>query len=352
MTGMPGDPLGVRDGASIWHADVADLYDAWPAPDCIISDGAYGLGGFPGDPRDVGGLAGWYRPHVAAWTRRATPRTTLWFWNTEVGWATVHPLLVEAGWEYRACCTWNKGTGHIAGNVNTATLQQLPVVTEVCVHYRRPPFFRLRGTGPGPEIPLQQWLRSEWARAGLTLHEADVACGVRNAASRKYLTKDRLWYPPPDEALARMAAYADRHGDPAGVPYLSVAGSGRGATGGSWEEVRAAFHCPFGVTNVWEEPPVDRIERLRIPDGKGRIRRLNQKPLRLVARTVALGTDPGGVVWEPFGSTCPAALAAHRQSRRCCSAESIGEIARAAVQRLDAYDGVPELAARALGTGG
>ena len=40
----------------------------------------------------------WYRPHVETWSRAARPATTLWFWNTELGWATVHPLLRDVPW--------------------------------------------------------------------------------------------------------------------------------------------------------------------------------------------------------------------------------------------------------------
>lgn len=33
----------------------------------------------------------------------------------------------------------------------------------------------------------------EWQRAGLPLYKANEACGVKNAATRKYLTQDWLW---------------------------------------------------------------------------------------------------------------------------------------------------------------
>lgn len=67
-----------------------EVYEKWPRPDLIVSDGAYGIGGFPGDPMDVDGLEDWYAEHVSAWSKHVHPATTLWFWNTEVGWATVH----------------------------------------------------------------------------------------------------------------------------------------------------------------------------------------------------------------------------------------------------------------------
>ena len=37
-----------------------EVYDDWPPPDLIVSDGAYGVGGFPGAPRTPDGLEEWY----------------------------------------------------------------------------------------------------------------------------------------------------------------------------------------------------------------------------------------------------------------------------------------------------
>lgn len=122
------------------------------------------------------GLVDWYAPHVAQWSKRAKPSTSLWFWNTEVGWATVHPLLEANGWEYVQLVTWDKGLSHIAGNVNGNTIRQFPVVTEVSALYRR----RLTlPTEDGGVLGVQQWLRAEWRRSGLPLCRANEACGVK-----------------------------------------------------------------------------------------------------------------------------------------------------------------------------
>ena len=58
--------------------DALDFYDTWDTPTTIISDGAYGVGGFPGDPRTPTDLPRWYEPHIAAWSAKATLATTLW----------------------------------------------------------------------------------------------------------------------------------------------------------------------------------------------------------------------------------------------------------------------------------
>jgi hypothetical protein len=120
----------VEQSAYLLHrGDALDVYRSWPAPTAIISDGAYGVRGFHGDTVGTDRIAEWYQPHVEAWSRLAGPATTLWFWNTEVGWATVHPLLVRHGWEYVQAITWDKGIGHIAGNVNGKTIRRFPVVS-------------------------------------------------------------------------------------------------------------------------------------------------------------------------------------------------------------------------------
>ena len=305
------------------------LYNGWPDPTCIVSDGPYGLDGFPGDLRVASGLADWYEPHIRAWSAKATPQTTLWFWNSELGWATVHPVLQAFGWEYRSCHVWNKGLGHIAGNANTRTLRKLPVTTEVCVQYVKPPRFN--------GMTMQKWLRHEWQRAGLPLRLANAACGVANAATRKYLTADHLWYFPPPDAFVALASYANVHGDPKGRPYFRVNGE-RPFTVQEWERQRAKFTCPAGLTNVWNQPHVGGAERIngdrQAMRWKFKSLHGSQKPLALVNMTIEICTERGDMVWEPFGGLCPAAVSAWRIGRACRSAEIVPEFYHAATRRL------------------
>lgn len=310
-------------------ADVLTLYDKWSEPTCIVSDGAYGLDLFPSDPKTITGLIEWYHPHVEAWSRRATPSTTLWFWNTEIGWATVHPLLAANGWEYRSLNVWDKGVAHIAGNCNTQTMRKFPVVTEVCAHYGRAERF----VGPSGQDfsinDMQTWLRNEWIRSGLPMYLANEACGVKNAATRKYLTACHLWYYPPPEMFAAMAAYVNRHGEARGCPYFSLDGK-TVVSAAAWERLRAKFYCPMGVTNVWAEPAVRGDERVKIG---GRAMHTNQKPLALLERLIRASTDEGDVVWEPFGGLCSVAVAAKAAGRKCLSAEIVPEFHEAALRR-------------------
>lgn len=316
------------EGVSIHNGPAEECYDRWPNPVCIVVDGPYGVGGFPGDPLDPGELADWYRPHVEAWSRHATPETTLWFWNTELGWANVHPVLSAHGWKYRACHVWNKGMAHVAGNANSKTLRKLPVVTEVCVQYVMPARFEINSE----PMSMQDWLRHEWQRSGLPFYLSNEACGVRNAASRKYLAPDHVWYYPPPDMFERLATYANKHGNPNGRPYFSTDGR-RPLRRAEWARMRAKFECPIGVTNVWDHPPVNGPARLRNGDGLKALHH-NQKPLKLVRLTIKLSTDENDVVWEPFGGLCTAAVAALDLKRRCVSAEIVPEYYAAAVQRV------------------
>lgn len=290
-------------------------YEKWPSPTAIVSDGAYGVSGFPGDTATPSDLAEWYAPHVAAWSKQALPETTLWFWGTEVGWAAVHSLITLYGWEYRALHVWDKSIAHIAGNCNSKTIRRFPVVTEVCAQYVRDPKLF---TPAGQSLSLKDWLRSEWFRTGLPLYKTNEASGVKNAATRKYFTQDHLWYFPPPEMMERIAKYANHYGKATEWPYFSV--DGRAAvTATQWTKMRAKWNYIHGITNVWTEPAVRGTERLK--DAKAKVLHSNQKPLKLIEQIILASSDPADVVWEPFGGLCPVAIASIRTGRHCYSAE-------------------------------
>lgn len=344
---------------TLHRGNVFEAYQDWEAPDLIVSDGAYGVRGFRGDTTDASGLVDWYQPHLLAWAKAAKPSTSLWFWNTEAGWATVHPQLLATGWEYVQLAVWDKGLAHIAGNVNGKTIRQLPVVTEVAALYRRKVFLE---TGDGRTMDAKSWLRAEWRRSGLPLSRANEACGVRNAATRKYLTADWLWYWPPGDAVRKMAAYCMENGKATDWPYFSLDGKSM-ITAGAWDGLRATWHHRNGVTNVWSRAPLADSERL-----KGTLERsaprtykptrqsaahLNQKPLDLMLTQVAAATDEGDVVWEPFGGLASASVAAVLLGRRAYAAEVDRTFAELARARLDEADGhFSEVGAFEFGEGG
>lgn len=314
--------------ASIHHGDALGIYDEWRAPTCIIADGPYGLGKFPGEPTSPDSLAEWYAPHAAAWARASLPYTTLWFWNSEIGWAKSHPALELNGWQYEETVIWDKGINHVAGNCNSKTIRGVPVVTEVAVRYTRK---AMLSDENGIHLQMKAWLRAEWQRSGLPLSQANDACGVSNAATRKYLTQCHLWYFPPGEAVAAMSAWCMQHGEPTDRPYFTLDGVNP-PTAAAWDRMRAKWNHTHGITNVWHEPPVHGAERLKTKGSA--VAHANQKPLRLMERQILSCTDPGDVIWEPFGGLCSASVAAIRNGRIAHAAELDQEFFRIACERV------------------
>jgi site-specific DNA-methyltransferase (adenine-specific) len=311
---------------TVHFGDSLDFYGDWPSPTVIISDGGYGVLGFEGDTSDHLGLPSWYEPHIKAWAENSKPSTTLWFWNSEIGWASVHPVLEKYGWRYVNCNIWDKGKAHIAGNINTTKIRRFPVVTEVCVQYVRE--VRING------MLLKVWLLNEWKRSRLPLRDANKACGVADAAGRKYFDQGHLWYFPPPGMLVRLQEYANKHGRPEGRPYFSIDGKSS-TSAGQWGTMRPKFCCPHGVTNVWHRNPLSGKERLRINGDNGKAVHLNQKPLDLMMMIIEASSDEGDVIWEPFGGLFTACLAAGRLKRPAFGAENDATYFQYGVARLE-----------------
>ena len=318
--------LSVNKNIKLFCDDAINLYEKWESPTVIISDGPYGVNGFPGDLLSSKGLDSWYEEHIKRWSELSTPLTTLWFWNTEVGWATVHPVLEKYGWQYVSCCIWDKGMSHVAGNTNTKTIRHLPVVTEVCVQYVRKPEFYV----DGKSLTMKDWLRYEWRRTGLPFSKTNAACGVKDAATRKYFTKCHLWYMPPADAFEKIAKYANAYGNEDGKPYFT--GDGVNAlTHSEWARLRAKFYCPIGVTNVWTMPQLRNGERLKVNQ---KAVHLNQKPLKLIKQIIEMTSDESDVIWDPFAGLCTSAVAAAELNRKCYCAEINQDVFDIAKERV------------------
>jgi site-specific DNA-methyltransferase (adenine-specific) len=338
----PIDDETVRLGSvSLYRGDALKAYETWLSPTVIIADGPYGLGKFPGEPHSPDGLAEWYAPHAAAWAKHSVPFTTLWFWNSEIGWAKAHPALEMHGWQYEETVVWDKGINHIAGNVNSRTIRGLPVVTELAVRYTRKVALP---TADGTQMPLKEWIRHEWQRSGLPMSQSNQACGVANAATRKYLTQCHLWYFPPGEAVVAMSRWCTKRGAKTTRPYFSIDGVNP-PTAEAWDRMRAKWTHVHALTNVWKEPPVHGAERVKDPRGSGYLH-ANQKPLALMERQILAASDANDVVWEPFGGLMSATVAAVRTGRRAHSAEINPKFFDAALARVRAE--APMLPLRAV----
>ena len=134
------------------------------------------------------------------------------------------------------------------------------------------------------------------------LDRANEACGVRNAATRKYLTRDWLWYWPPGEMIERLAALRQRARPRIRLALLLARRPGP-VTAKEWDALRHRWRHAHGLTNVWQLAPLHGVERV-----KGTMRRaaprvynpsslsaahLNQKPLEFMHRILNAVTDPG-----------------------------------------------------------
>jgi len=312
----------------LFNDNVENKYYSWESPNIIISDGAYGISGFKGDTHSYDKLVEWYEPHIQEWSKKSNAGTTLWFWNTEIGFATVHPILEKYGWEYVSCNIWNKGIQHIAGNCNIKTLKSFPIVTEICAQYVKKALLKI----DGQEIGLKEWIRQEWNKAGLTLNQANLACGVANAASRKYLTKDHLWYAPPAEHFENLVSYANQYGDEEHRPYFSIDGK-NSLSKNEYEKLFHVFKGKYGITNVWEVPPLHSKERIKVGNSP-KYFHLNQKPLYLMSLIISVSSNEGDVIWEPFGGIFSASLAGHQIRRKVYGAEVDSNIFQTGLSRF------------------
>ena len=72
---------------------------------------------------------------------------------------------------------------------------------------------------------------------------------------------------------------------------------------------------------MWTRGPLHGPERVRVPQISGRAAHLNQKPLDLMRLIVGATSEPGDVVWEPFGGLFSGALACRQLGRRAFSCE-------------------------------
>lgn len=313
----------------LFYGDALNFYDSWKNPNIIISDGPYGINGYNGDAKSPKELIEMYRPHIKKWSQHAHMGCTLWFWNTEIGWATVHPLLEKSGWEYKGINIWNKGIGFIAGNINTKTLSRFPAVSEVCAQYIMAPTFKYNNKF----VSEKEWLRLEWQRTGLPFYKTNEACGVKAAATRKYFTKDNLWYSPPAPMMERLVTFANKYGNPKNAPYF-LTEKGTLITQKYWNDIHPYFDLPIGWTNVWNIPQLSGNERIKIR-GKNKSLHYNQKPLEIMNLIIKASSKPHYVLWEPFGGLVSASIAAKSLNIESYAAEINEEVCLAAQQRLN-----------------
>jgi hypothetical protein len=305
-----------------------------------IIDGPYGMNKAAWDK--VPDLAAFYAPHIAEVSRVSAPSAGVYLWNTTEGWAAIHPVMVAAGWTFRALVTWDKGIGFLAGKIDTEGCRTWPDVTEVCGFYQRNAWDidtsagQMIGYAAGADERnwIREWLAAEWAEAGLRNRDADQALGTNGMAGH-YFGRSQ-WSLPTWENYQRLAACAVERGPARERPYLVHPSVWPiGGLRASYDHLRASYdhlrasydhlraeyeaaRCPFtlpnGVTNVWSGGQVQGAERLRAGDGS--TLHPCQKPLAFAERMILASSRPGDLVFAPFGGTCREAVAIEMMARR------------------------------------
>ena len=339
------------------HGDGLAIYPTLPADayTLIVSDGAYGIGGFPGDPKSPRGLAEWYRPHLEAWDRLAAPSSSLYFWCTPEGCARMLPVVEEYGWRFNSRVVWSKGSGQC----DRDTMRCWPDhFSEDCYVYTREAVdisaLAAQGVAPGHDglahkslveaagaderNTVRTFLRAEWMeRAGLTIGDATTRA-YRSSASH-YFTRSQ-WAFPTWEGFSALAAYAREHGPPTERPYLvtEAVWARRGGLRESYEALREEYEAlrypftlPQGVTDVWSAPPVSAKRRHSCA-----------KRPEHIERIVKASSRPGDRVLEPFGGGAPVLRACRKLGRSCDSIERVEEWHRWALAVLGDVTAVDE----------
>ena len=356
------------------HGDGLAIYPTLPADayTLIVSDGAYGIGGFPGDPKSPRGLADWYRPHLEAWDRLAAPSSSLYFWCTPEGCARMLPVVEEYGWRFYSSVRWHKGMAALAGRLDSEAIRGWPVSSEDCYFFVREAVdisaLAAQGVAPGHDglahkslieaagaderNTVRTFLRAEWMeRAGLTIGDATDRA-YRSSASH-YFTRSQ-WAFPTWAGFSALAAYAREHGPPTERPYLvtEAVWARRGGLRESYEALREEYEAlreeyealreeyealrypftlPQGVTDVWSAPPVSAKRRHSCA-----------KRPEHIERIVKASSRPGDRVLEPFGGGAPVLRACRKLGRACDSIERVEEWHRWALASLGDVAAVDE----------
>ena len=334
------------------HGDGLAIYPTLPADSytLIVSDGAYGIGGFPGDPKSPKGLADWYRPHLEAWDRLAAPSASLYFWCTPEGCARMLPVVEEYGWTWRSRIVWDKGA--TKAEIGRDTCRSWPPATEDCYFFTREAvdisamaadviYRDLDASRRDSSAPVL--LRSDRERAGLTRRQLAEAFPSASGGLTGCVTNWEEGYNFPTWDVWQRAAehlYDRSPLAPTERPYLvtEAVWAKRGGLRESYEALREEYEAlrypftlPQGVTDVWSAPPVNAKRRHSCA-----------KRPEHIERIVMASSRPGDRVLEPFGGGAPVLRACRNLGRSCDSIERVEEWHRWALAILGDVSAVQE----------
>lgn len=348
------------------HGEAEAIYPTLdPGYTLIVSDGAYGIGGFPGDPTTPRALPEWYALHLAAWDRLAAPSSSLYFWNTPEGCARMLPHVEAAGWRYYARIVWHKGMAALAGRLDTDAMRGWAVASEDCYFFVREAvdisgmaadaiYRDLDASRRDSSAPVH--MRAEREAANVTRRQVAAYFPSASGGLTGCVTNWEEGYNFPTwEIWQRFAAALQSLAPRSGVrPYLvteavwvrrgglresyeALRGEYEALRGeyealrGEYEALRYPFALPQGVTDVWDGLPVSR------PGRHGCAKRDDH-----IERIVLASSRPGDRVLEPFGGGAPVLRACRKLGRVCDSIERDPEWHGRAVASLETR---PELTA-------
>ncbi len=278
------------------HGECADIYPTLePGYSLIVSDGAYGIGGFPGDPKTPKALADWYAPHLEAWDRLAAPSSSLYFWCTPEGCARMLPAVEAAGWSFTSSLRWEKPSS--AAWKGAAGMRRWVQDSEDC-------YFYVREGGPAAYRLLVGAMTERDSRRDKQVHGLlfDYPDNGRVRHWRRDWSAGR---PSREQWEAIWPTF--------GAPYYLT-----------YDDVAYHFALPQGVTDVWSGLPVSR------PGRHGCAKRDDH-----IERIVKASSRPGDRVLEPFGGGAPVLRACKKLGRSCDSIERDPEWHKRALAGID-----------------
>jgi adenine-specific DNA-methyltransferase len=149
--------------------------------------------------------------------------------------------------------------------------------------------------------PLRAYLAGEWKRAGLTMDDANAACGTATMAGHFFHRAQ--WALPTQERYTQLREYANRKsGDYLRREYEDLRTQ--------YEDLRTQYEDlrrPFNVTPDVPYTDVWTFRTVQAYEGK----HVCEKPLALMEHIILASTRPGAIVFDPFmgsGSTGVAAV--------------------------------------------
>ena len=308
-----------RQGKLI-HGDAIEACSGMPdrSVRLIYCDGPYGLGKGEWDQAIGPALVDWYAPHFDAWDRVLMPSCSLVVWGMTRSWAYLHVELERRGWEQAGQVVWSKGTGWSMRS-DPEVMRSWPQTHEIVGIYRRDELQAptcagasiQHAAGADDRNWIRLWLRDEWKGAGLTLRQANEACGTQMAGH--YFGASQ-WALPTWEHYQTLAAFAAEHGAPLpssrpGRPWLvHPAAEHLRATfehlraefehlRAEFEHLRSPFNIGTAMPSVWNESPPTL--------GAARHGHECEKPASITRKLIETLTLPGEMVFEPFGGSSP-----------------------------------------------